>query len=330
MTKEKSKIGLIFRGVAMGIAEVIPGVSGGTIAFITGIYEQLIDSIKSIGPEAYQGFREGGVRGLWTSINGDFIVWLLLGMLGGLVVGIFGVTYLMEHYPVPLWAFFFGLILASAIYMARQITKWSVSTIGAIVVGAVVAYMITMMAPSQGSTSLLYVFLSGMIAISALMLPGISGSFILLIMGMYTIIIPMIKDTIKTFNTANLVTLGVFGVGCLVGLVGFSRVLSWLFKSYKEPTFALLTGFLLGALNKIWPWRNVTDILNKETGKMEHLSTSLADHLDGVDPEHIKIIAEANVLPMEYNGGVPMIGMSALCFFIGLGLVYLLDRFDEK
>ena len=231
----------------MGIAEVIPGVSGGTIAFITGIYEELINTIKQVlSPNWFGILRKEGIAATWKAINGNFLVFLLGGMAFGVVVGVLGVTALLESYPELLWAFFFGLIVASAIYIGKQVEKWSTIEFVALLLGTVIAFYITVASPAQGSEALWFVFIAGAIAISALILPGISGSFMLLLMGMYTFIIPTVKDALKTLNPESLVVLGVFGLGCLLGLATFSRVLSWTFKHYKNPTLALLTGFHCG------------------------------------------------------------------------------------
>lgn len=328
MNTEHSKLGLIVRGVAMGIAEIIPGVSGGTIAFITGIYETLIASIKALGPEAISGYKENGVAGVWKAVNGNFLLWLLLGMVGGIAVGIVGVTYLLEHYPEPLWAFFFGLILASAGYMATQVEKWSVFNAVLLAAGAIVAYLLTTLSPSEGSLHPLYLFVSGAIAISALMLPGISGSFILLIMGMYTVVIRLVRDTVEHQDLAGIVALGIFGLGCLTGLAGFSRVLSWLFDKYKEPTFAVLTGFLIGALNKVWPWRNIETVLDKETGELIVVNPEMLTQ--GLSKETTKIVTEVNVLPAEYWAGSPMVIVCIFTFALGIGLVYFLAKNEKR
>jgi len=190
----KNSISLIFKGMAMGVAEVIPGVSGGTIAFITGIYEKLLNTIKAFGPGLISDFKLDGVKGVWSAINGNFLVMLLGGMALGVIVGVFAISYLLEVYPPIVWAFFFGLIIASAIYIARQITNWRIGEFLLLVIGAAIAYTITIVTPANGSESLPFVFICGAIAISALILPGISGSFILLLMGMYTYIV---TDTLR-------------------------------------------------------------------------------------------------------------------------------------
>lgn len=245
------------KGMAMGVAEVIPGVSGGTIAFITGIYERLLNVIKAIGPELWKGWKADGVKGLWKALDGNFLVALVSGMVLGIVVGVFLITYLLDTYPLLVWSYFFGLILVSALFVARQIKEWNGMRILGITIGAVVAYYITISVPGAGNPALYYVFFSGSIAVSALLLPGISGSFILLLMGMYTYVIPTLKSALKTFDPADLAVLLAFGAGMLVGMIVFSRVLSWTFKRYHDATLAVLTGFLLGSLNKIWPWQEV-------------------------------------------------------------------------
>ncbi|MEM6379164.1 MAG: DUF368 domain-containing protein, partial [Bacteroidota bacterium] len=258
MEQSNSKLQLILKGMAMGIAEVIPGVSGGTIAFITGIYEQLINSIKRfLGPELIKALRRGGLKEAWNVVDGPFLLFLLMGMAVGIIAGVFGVSILLETYPVLVWAFFFGLIIASAVFIGRQVDKWGLKEIVGLIFAIVLAYWITIATPAQGTSALWMVFLAGSIAISALILPGISGSFILLLMGMYTVVLPEIKNALSTFEPASLLLVAVFALGCLFGLATFARALSWTFKHYKDTTLAILTGFMIGSLNKIWPWRNV-------------------------------------------------------------------------
>ncbi len=328
----KIQINTALKGMAMGIAEVIPGVSGGTIAFITGIYEKLIDSIKAFGPQLFTALREEGITGAWKSINGNFLLALLLGMAFGIVVGVFGITHLLEHYPILLWAFFFGLIIASAIYVARQVGRWSFVEILALLVGAVFAYWITIAIPAEGNTALWFVFLSGAIAISALLLPGISGSFILLLMGMYTFIIPTIKTALKTFDAQSLQVLVVFALGCLLGLATFSRVLSWTFKHFKTPTLALLTGFMIGSLNKIWPWRIPEQWLEK-TASGEYFKPEIftyqAYQSTLAAGNEVKLLVENNVAPSAFSAitgdGSYLLG-AVICAILGFVLVFIMER----
>lgn len=312
-------ITLVLKGMAMGMAEVVPGVSGGTIAFITGIYEQLLASIKQVlGPEAWRTWRQSGFAAAWQQINGNFILFLLSGMAVGIIVGVFGVTYLLDNYPVPLWAFFFGLIVASAIYIGRQVGQWRVPEIAAVVIGTAVAYAITMASPTEGSTQLLMVFGAGALAISALILPGISGSFILLLLGMYTIIIPTLKNALSTLESDSLVIMAVFAFGCLLGLATFSRVLTWTFKHYRRPTLALLTGFMIGSLNKIWPWRQPVLGLTEEGETVTIAPGMIVD----------KVIKEANLLPSDYAAqvGEPFLVAAVMAIIAGLALVLVLER----
>ena len=311
MNKNNSKLSLMLKGMAMGIAEVIPGVSGGTIAFITGIYEELIHTIKSIlGVDVFLAFRENGFKGAWEKANGNFIVFLLGGMALGIGIGVFGVTHLLENYPLLLWAFFFGLILASAIYIAKQVDHWGIWEVFALVFGSALAYYITVASPASGNEALWFVFLCGMIAISALILPGISGSFILLLLGMYTFIVPTVKTALKTFETESLLILGVFGLGCLLGLATFSRILSWTFQHYKNQTLALLTGFMLGSLNKVWPWRNVLEYRINSKG------------------EQVSFL-EQSVLPGNFEGET-MVFAVIILMVIGFASVFFVERFQTE
>ena len=310
MKNPASTITLMLKGAAMGIAEVIPGVSGGTIAFITGIYEKLLNTIKAFNPSLIGTFKQQGMGGVWRAVNGEFLMFLLIGMATGVVLGVFGVSHLLETYPEILWAFFFGLIISSAIFIGKQVAPWSPREVVALLVGTAVAYWITVAVPAQGNEALWFVFLSGAIAISALILPGISGSFILLLMGMYSLIIPTVKTALKTFDTGSLVLVGTFALGCMTGLLTFSRVLSWTFKNHKNITLALLTGFMLGSLNKLWPWRNV-------------LSTRI--NSKGVE---VPFLTES-VLPGQYEGEPYLLGV-LVCAAIGFASVFVLEKIGSE
>jgi len=319
-----STIGLMLRGAAMGMAEVIPGVSGGTIAFITGIYERLINSIKSVGFDLVGIIKKDGVAGLWRAVDGNFLLFLIGGMILGIVVGVFGIGYLLENYPPIVWAFFFGLILGSVFYIGKQIERWTWKEMIALILCTVIAFGLTTMLPAAGSESYIYVFISGMIAISALILPGISGSFILLIMGMYTYIVQdTLKGVLSTFALDKIITMIVFGLGCLTGLMSISRILSWTFVNYKNITLAALTGFMLGSLNKIWPWKKATQWLLDGDGNI------LLDEFGLPD----KILMEDNISPSAYYAltGLPNYLPYAILFFIlGMGIVFLMSMADNK
>lgn len=314
--KQSILIGL--KGMAMGIAEVIPGVSGGTIAFITGIYERLISTIKAFGPELISAGKQEGLQGVWRSIHGPFLLALLSGMAVGIIVGVFGVVHLLEHFPEILWSFFFGLIIASAVFIGKQVDGWRVKEIFFLVGGIALAYYITVATPAEGNQELWFVFISGTIAICALILPGISGSFILLLMGMYTYIIPTLKDALRSFDPDKVLVMGVFGLGCLIGLATFSRVLSWMFKYHHNKTLAMLTGFMIGSLNKIWPWRVPVRGYN-EAGEL--ISWTPGVELD-------KILEETQLLPSEYaiQAGDPHTILALVAMVVGFFLVFVIER----
>ena len=318
----RSNLVTALKGLAMGMAEVVPGVSGGTIAFITNIYERLIEDIKKISAIPFGIWKKNGFVYFWEYIDGTFLLSLLSGMIAGIVVGVVGITYLLEHYPSIIWGFFFGLIIASAIYIARKIETWKIAEILLLLAGICSAYYITMVSPTQGTENLLFVFLSGMIAICALILPGISGSFILLLLGMYTIVLHNAKALLSDFNTASLLLIIIFILGCVAGLTIFSNVLNYLFKRYHYPTLAILTGFMIGSLNRIWPWRNPTLWLNKESG--DYTSILPPD----VELEAFQIIKEMNVLPSNYEGSPFLIGV-ILSFLGGLTVVWFLAKSEK-
>lgn len=316
----RERIGIALKGMGMGMAEVVPGVSGGTIAFVTGIYERLLESITAVGPDLLAAFRRGGVGAAWTAIQGPFLLNLLVGMALGLGVGVFAITYLIEAFPPVVWAFFFGLILASAWYIGRMVKPWSVTEAIALAAGFAVALAIVLGTPAQGSTSLLFVFVSGAIAISALLLPGVSGSFILLLLGMYSYVIPNVKGLLSG-DAAALPVVAVFALGCLTGLVTFSRVLKWLFEKYPQPTLALLTGFMLGSLYKLWPWRVVTDYARD------------ADGAYVVDEEGArKVVGEAPVWAAQYAAevGPAYVGGAVVAAIGGVVLIYGLSRLEGQ
>lgn len=241
-------VGVAFKGACMGAADVIPGVSGGTIAFLMGIYQELLDSIKSVNGEALKLLLKGKIVEFWKHINGNF----LASLFAGILVSVFSLArlmkYLLEFHPIPLWSFFFGLILASAIYILKGLDKWSVQNIISLLVGVGIAAFICVASPAETPDALWFIFLSGAIAICAMILPGISGSFILLLLGKYAFVMTAVTEL-------NIPVLAVFAVGCAVGIVSFSHFLSWLLKKFYMLTIALLSGFMLGSLLKVWPWK---------------------------------------------------------------------------
>lgn len=310
---------LALKGLAMGMAEVVPGVSGGTIAFITGIYQRLIDAIKSFDLEALKLLGKGKFKQLWKKIDGAFIITLAMGMVAGIVTGIFTISYLLEEHPLQIWGFFFGLIVISSFLVLRQVKAWNAVNVISLLVGTAVAYFITVANPGQENDQLWFVFISGVIAISALLLPGLSGSFILLLMGMYTLILPSAKAAISEQDPQAALIIGVFGLGCIVGVLSFSRVLSWAFKKFPNPTLALLTGFLLGSLNKVWPWQQVTATRINSKG-LEVVGSSKS-----ILPNTFEGLAS------NFNyGNDAMVGSVITCMVLGFGIVLLIDVLGKK
>ncbi|MEQ8425521.1 MAG: DUF368 domain-containing protein [Cyclobacteriaceae bacterium] len=256
----KDYLFLYIKGMGMGAADVIPGVSGGTIAFITGIYEELISSIRSIDLEAINLLRRLRIAAFWEKINGNFLIAVLSGVITSLLSLAKLMNYLLIIYPIPVWSFFFGLILISAPLILREVKTWTLSSAIFGLVGIAVSYWITIISPAQTPSSLLFIFLCGALAICAMILPGISGAFILLLLGKY-------EFMIKSLVSANFIVVLVFIIGCVVGLLSFSRFLSWILKHYRFPTLALLAGFMLGSLNKVWPWKEVVAFRLDHEGK---------------------------------------------------------------
>ncbi|WP_343329538.1 DUF368 domain-containing protein [Polaribacter staleyi] len=237
------------KGMAMGAADVVPGVSGGTIAFISGIYEELLGSISNVKIGLLKTLKQEGFKAAWTQLNGNFLASLFLGIFISIISLAKAIKYLLENEPVLLWSFFFGLVLASIIYIAKQITKWNVLSVVVLIIGAFLAYYITTLNPLVSeNSSPIFIFIAGAIAICAMILPGISGSFILVLLGAY-------KPVLNALNNKDIKTILIFMAGAVIGLLTFSRVLKWLFKHYKNLTLAALTGFIIGSLNKIWPWK---------------------------------------------------------------------------
>ncbi|ARN72746.1 DUF368 domain-containing protein [Oceanicoccus sagamiensis] len=310
MTESNNKqrlLGVYCRGIAMGAADVVPGVSGGTVAFITGIYEELLRSIQSVNITALKLLFNQGPQAAWQHINGTFLLVLMLGILTSVASLARGISYLLDHHPLLVWSFFFGLILASSIHMIKQLTAWRVTTVVAMVVGAIAAYTIGEMKPSELSPDLLIFFGAGAIAICAMILPGISGSFILVLMGMYGHVLVAVKDL-------QLITLAAFAAGCGIGLLSFSHLLSWLFKRFHNQTLGLLTGFLIGSLNLVWPWKQTLTYYQNRHGEQLALE-------------------QQNVLPSAYQSLAGVDPQTLFCLALmvfGVFLVFLLEKIGQK
>jgi len=286
----------------MGAADVVPGVSGGTIAFISGIYEELITSINSINFSKFKVLRKEGFKSFWKAINGNF----LLALFSGIFISVFSlakmISWLLVNQPILLWSFFFGLVFASIFFIARVIEKWNLGTISAFVLGAVIAYYITTLPPSENTESLPFLFLSGALAVCAMILPGISGAFILVLLGSY-------KTILDAVHEQELYTVAAVAMGAVFGLLSFARLLKWMFENYKNSTLALLTGFILGSLNKIWPWKKVLE--TKIFGKK-------------VIP-----VSEVNISPFQYEGDNQLL-YAVLLALLGFCVIFILEKLATK
>lgn len=301
----------------MGAADVVPGVSGGTIAFISGIYEELLGSIDKINLNALKNLKQNGIKSTWTAINGNFLFALVLGI--GISVLTFSkiITHLLETQPILVWSFFFGLVLASILFIWKEITKWDAKAIIGLVIGTIISYIITIAEPTTSPDSLPYLFLSGFIAIIAMILPGVSGAFILLLMGSYQTVIGTINQLREGIGQLNfeilgqaILKLGVFAIGAITGLKLFSRVLNWMFSHHKNTTLAVLIGFMVGSLNKIWPWKEV-------------LETRIDSHGKTVP------FIESSILPQNFDGE-PKIAMAIVIALIGFFLIFGLEKLANK
>jgi len=240
---------LFFKGMAMGAANVIPGVSGGTIALITGIYERLINAIKSFDLQALRLLLQFKFKEFADYTDLTFLVPVFLGLFAAILTLAKLFDYLFVHYPVYIWAYFFGLVLASVYYVGKTVEKWNTSAIVSFIIGTLIAVAVTVMHPATENDHPLYLFITGIIAIVSMILPGLSGSFVLILLGNYRLV------AIDAINHFNLRVIIPFALGAVVGLIAFSHFLSWLFKRFKNQTIALLTGFILGSLSVLWPWK---------------------------------------------------------------------------
>ena len=288
------------KGACMGAADVIPGVSGGTIAFIMGIYDEFVGSIASINGEAMKLLLKGRFKAFWKHINGGFLLSLIIG-IGCSVIALAGLMqYLLNSHPIQTWAFFFGLIVASSIFILRGISGWKPLDFLFVAVGTVLGITVCTLSPTQTPDALWFIFLSGAIAICAMILPGISGSFILLILGKYQYIMETISTCTENIGSIfggagaglfwnSAAILGVVLVGAVTGILGFSRFLHWLLARYHRLTLLTLAGFIIGSLVKVWPWSNMEAIVNSqfpEAATMEGgMSEAIAKYSSMIDPQ---------------------------------------------
>ncbi len=296
-----------FKGMAMGAADIVPGVSGGSIALIAGIYQELLDSINSFSIDNLKLLTRFEIKAFFKAVNGAFLLSLLLGILTSIFALSSVITYLMNNHPIPLWSFFTGLILVSAFLILKEIKRWHLGVILAVLVGAAIAWWVTNLPPTTTPNAIWFTFVSGSIAICAMILPGISGSFILLILGQYEPILEAVKDR-------NILKLAVFAAGCAVGILTFSRVVSWLLRKYHSVTIGLLSGFMLGSINELWPWKVVLSWRTSSSGEQ-------------------KPFLDENVLPAEYLelvGREPQIMAAIAAFALGIVLVLAIEWLAAK
>ena len=296
----KKFISLIIKGAGMGAANIIPGVSGGTIALITGIFEELIDSIKSFDLKAVKLLFSGKLKEFAAHVN----LWFLVAVFGGAVISVFSLAilldFLFQNYEVQVYAFFFGLILASVYFVGKTIEKWKVSVIIAFIIGTAFAVMIAVLKPAAENDSTIYLIICGVVAICSMILPGLSGSFVLLLMGNYYLIM------VKAVSELNLKIIIPVGIGAVGGLVAFSHLLSWVYKRFKDQTISILTGFILGSLAVLWPWKN--EIINNE--------------LTAIKGEKV-VEGYEWLLPQSFN--VEVFSVIALVF-IGIVLIWAIEK----
>lgn len=308
---------ITLKGLAMGAADVVPGVSGGTIAFISGIYQELIDSINNVNLSVLKTLKKEGLKAAWQQVNGSFLLALLTGI--GISILTFSkvITHLLETQPILVWSFFFGLIIASIALIWKETNNWKMVDILALIIGIALSYYITIARPVSSPDSYWYLFLSGFIAIIAMILPGISGAFILLLMGSYETVIGTInqfRDGLVNFNTEVLgqaiLKLGVFAIGAIIGLKTFSKVLHWMFEKHKNTTLALLIGFMAGSLNKVWPWKQV-------------LETRINSHGEVVP------YIDKSILPQNFDGQ-PQILTAITLAIIGFIVIFGMEKLAAK
>jgi len=291
------------KGMAMGAADIVPGVSGGTIALISGIYEELLTSISNVKFSLFSVLKKDGIKQVWNQVNGNFLLALALGIGISILSFAKGLSWLLANEPVLLWSFFFGLVLASVFFIGKQIGKWNFLTVLMFVSGSILAYWITTLEPMiSGSTSSVYFFIAGSLAICAMILPGISGAFILVLLGAY-------KPVLEAVHSRDTKIILIVVAGAIVGLLSFSKVLKWLFSNYKDFIMAVLTGFVFGSLNKIWPWKKV-------------LNSKMIE-------EKLIILKEQSISPFQFEGE-NQLTMAIVISIVGFVSILILERIAIK
>ena len=307
MRSLKDYLVVMLKGMAMGAADVVPGVSGGTIALITGIYNELLHSLKNLGPDALVVLFRQGLPACWKYTNANFLIAVFLGIAISIKTFAAIIGYCLTHYPLLVWGFFSGLIIASVWLLAKQQSEWKWNQWLLCVLGAVFVVFVAMSKPTQLEPTYTFVFLGGFVAICAMILPGISGSFILLLLGLYPVILAAVNDL-------NIALLATFLAGCVAGLLVFSRFLAWLLDRFYRSTLAVLIGFLIGSLYVTWPWKHT-------------IKTYIDRH-----GELVPLLQE-NVSPFSYPsivGGGHQLVWVILAFVLGAFLVLMVEFLGQK
>jgi len=298
---------ITLKGMAMGAADAVPGVSGGTIAFISGIYEELISSISQVNFSLVKTLKENDIKSAWKQINGNFLIALMVGIIISYISFMRLAKYLLENHPILIWAFFFGLVIASILYVAKQIKQWNFLTILTALIAAFLAYYITTLPSLANNDNPFFLFIAAAIAICAMILPDISGAFILVLLGAYNTLSTAFHD----FDVKNIL---IFVAGAVTGLLSFSKLLKWLFSNHKNTTLAVLTGFIIGSLNKIWPWK-------------ETLSTR-------IDSKGIEIpVLQQSILPNKFTTLYQLdaqVSTAVTLMVVGFFSIIILEKIGEK
>ena len=292
---------IFFKGMAMGAADVVPGVSGGTIALIAGVYERLLAALGACTPNKLVWLARGRVKETWRAVDGTFLAALLGGILTSIASVASLISYLLEAHPELIWSFFFGLILVSVYVVGREVQRWNLGTIALTLAATAFAYLLTSAGALQWPATLPMIFLAGAIAICAMILPGISGSFILVLLGLYATVL----GAVRSFD---LTLLTVFALGCLAGMLSFSRLVSWLLLHARSATMAVATGLLIGSLNKVWPWKQTLTWRQNSHGAMEPMQQA------NLLPANYEALTGA---PSHWLGGLALMA-SAVVLVLGL------------
>ncbi|OGT69804.1 MAG: hypothetical protein A3H44_00105 [Gammaproteobacteria bacterium RIFCSPLOWO2_02_FULL_57_10] len=276
----KGRLTIFLKGMAMGVADSVPGVSGGTIAVMVGIYEELIHSLKNLNPVLLPAHCKGGARQFWININGGFLFSLLFGIVTSLYLSANTVLYLLEfQYPLVM-AFFSGLVFASTWFLRKQITHWQVREFGFLLLGIALTLLISLANPMAGTFNYFYLFFCGLIAICAMILPGISGAFILILLGVY-------DHVLSALRALDLGVIFVFASGCAIGLLSFAHLLSWTFYHYRQQTYSFLTGMLAASIVVLWPWKRVSE---GESTEVTYLSPAGFEAATGQSSQLLSVI----------------------------------------